>query len=273
MCRFAVALAVVGLCVLPAAAGPDWEEATDGGGDAGLDASGAQPVLGSGAVSTLRGRLAGTSAKDAGKGAVPADFEDVYRVRIAEFSSFSATVDVQFGGAADFPALLTLYRGDGQPLLANKAGFMGLDNSFIQFPATDGSPPPMALQPGEYLIGISGRAWEPLDVVGLPLFVFDFGGEISGPDGPLGPSAMLGAWNGTPQEGDYKIVLTGVLFLPAPCNGADLAPPFGALNFADVQAFLAAFGAGDPEADLAPPAGVFNFADVQAFLAEFGQGC
>ena len=54
---------------------------------------------------------------------------------------------------------------------------------------------------------------------------------------------------------------------------ADLAAPLGTLNFADVQAFLAAFGTEQPEADLAAPMGTFNFADVQAFLSAFGAGC
>ena len=58
-----------------------------------------------------------------------------------------------------------------------------------------------------------------------------------------------------------------------PCNAADLAAPFGTLNFADVQSFLGAFGAGLASADVAAPAGVFNFADVQAFLGLFGVGC
>lgn len=54
---------------------------------------------------------------------------------------------------------------------------------------------------------------------------------------------------------------------------ADLSPPYGVLNFADVQAFLAAFGSGAPAADLALPHGVLNFADAQAFLTSFGAGC
>lgn len=57
------------------------------------------------------------------------------------------------------------------------------------------------------------------------------------------------------------------------CGVADLAEPFGALDFADVLAFLTAFGAMDPAADLAPPLGAFDFADVLAFLTAFGDGC
>ncbi len=54
---------------------------------------------------------------------------------------------------------------------------------------------------------------------------------------------------------------------------ADLAEPFGVLDFSDVTAFLAAFSAGSGEADLAEPFGVFDFSDVTAFLGAFGAGC
>ncbi len=59
----------------------------------------------------------------------------------------------------------------------------------------------------------------------------------------------------------------------AACSAADLAEPFGALDFSDVSAFLVAFGASDPAADLAAPLGTFDFSDVLAFLAAFGAGC
>jgi len=59
---------------------------------------------------------------------------------------------------------------------------------------------------------------------------------------------------------------------PSGCP-ADLAPPFGSLNFFDVSAFLTAFNAQDPAADFAEPFGAFNFFDVSAFLAEYIAGC
>jgi len=59
----------------------------------------------------------------------------------------------------------------------------------------------------------------------------------------------------------------------AACNAADLAEPFGTLDFSDVVAFLTAFGSMNAAADLAPPAGVFDFSDVVAFLTAFGAGC
>jgi len=59
----------------------------------------------------------------------------------------------------------------------------------------------------------------------------------------------------------------------SPCNAADLAGPFGELNFSDVVAFLSAFSLCDPDADLADPFGVCNFSDVLAFLTLFSAGC
>ncbi len=57
------------------------------------------------------------------------------------------------------------------------------------------------------------------------------------------------------------------------CTAADLAQPFGVLDLADLQAFVAGFLANDPIADLAAPAGVFDLADLQAFVASFNGGC
>jgi hypothetical protein len=57
------------------------------------------------------------------------------------------------------------------------------------------------------------------------------------------------------------------------CNAADNAEPFGVLDLADVQGFIAAFTGQGPAADIAAPFGVWDLADVQAFIAEFTAGC
>lgn len=67
---------------------------------------------------------------------------------------------------------------------------------------------------------------------------------------------------------DYLVTDAG-----GPCNDADLAEPFGMLDFSDVVAYLTAFGTMDPAADLAPPFGSFDFTDVVAFLGAFAAGC
>lgn len=56
------------------------------------------------------------------------------------------------------------------------------------------------------------------------------------------------------------------------CNNADLAEPYGTLNFSDVIAFLTAFSEGDPVADFAPPPEVLDFNDVIGFLQTFADG-
>ena len=57
------------------------------------------------------------------------------------------------------------------------------------------------------------------------------------------------------------------------CNAADIAEPFGVLDLADVQSFIAGFTNQDPIADIAAPSGVFDLADVQAFIDGFVAGC
>ncbi len=54
---------------------------------------------------------------------------------------------------------------------------------------------------------------------------------------------------------------------------ADLAAPFGVLNFFDISAFIGAFNAGDPSADLAAPFGSLNFFDVSAYIGLYNAGC
>lgn len=57
------------------------------------------------------------------------------------------------------------------------------------------------------------------------------------------------------------------------CSPADLAAPFGTLNFFDIAAYIALFNAGDPAADLAAPFGVLNFFDLSTYIGLFNQGC
>lgn len=57
------------------------------------------------------------------------------------------------------------------------------------------------------------------------------------------------------------------------CTDADIAEPFGVLDLADLQAFIAGFVSQDPIADIAAPEGVWDLADVQGFIASFNAGC
>ncbi|MEM1183744.1 MAG: GC-type dockerin domain-anchored protein [Planctomycetota bacterium] len=57
------------------------------------------------------------------------------------------------------------------------------------------------------------------------------------------------------------------------CNAGDIAEPFGVLDLADIDAFIAAFLIGGDAADIAPPMGVIDLGDVDAFIAAFLGGC
>lgn len=58
----------------------------------------------------------------------------------------------------------------------------------------------------------------------------------------------------------------------AGCSEADLAEPFGQLDFFDVSAFLNAFNSADPSADFNNDT-LFDFFDVSSFLTRFNAGC
>ncbi len=57
------------------------------------------------------------------------------------------------------------------------------------------------------------------------------------------------------------------------CSVADVAEPFGVINFFDISAFIGLFNAGDDAADLAAPFGTLNFFDISEYIAQFNAGC
>jgi glycosidase len=69
-----------------------------------------------------------------------------------------------------------------------------------------------------------------------------------------------------------QAILEYTVFYQTDC-AADLAAPFGVLDLADINAFIAGFVAQDPAADLAAPFGVFDLADINAFVSAFAAGC
>ncbi|MEZ6243625.1 MAG: GC-type dockerin domain-anchored protein [Phycisphaerales bacterium] len=83
-------------------------------------------------------------------------------------------------------------------------------------------------------------------------------------------------WDSISPNGQFTNTIVGpgaVVVDGGGCNGADIAEPFGQLDFSDVVAFLVAFGAMDPAADVAAPIGQWDFSDVVEFLTLFAQGC
>ncbi|MBZ0172879.1 MAG: hypothetical protein K8E66_10895, partial [Phycisphaerales bacterium] len=72
-------------------------------------------------------------------------------------------------------------------------------------------------------------------------------------------------------DGDADFDLDDVLLIGLPC-AADLAPPYGVLDLADINAFIAAFTAQDLLADLSGD-GLLDLTDVGLFITGFLAGC
>jgi len=60
---------------------------------------------------------------------------------------------------------------------------------------------------------------------------------------------------------------------PDACSMGDIASPFGVLDLADIDGFVAAFGVSADEADLAAPPGVLDVSDIDRFIGGFVDGC
>lgn len=58
-----------------------------------------------------------------------------------------------------------------------------------------------------------------------------------------------------------------------PCSPADVALPYGVLNFFDVAFFIDLYNASSPAADLAAPFGALNFFDIAAYIDSYILGC
>lgn len=141
----------------------------------------------------------------------------------------------------------------------------------------------------EVLLQASGVANTNYDIlfVGSDSVVVDLGAEGPLPaslDGTLSLSAGVVEVTTTSSVTDTFVVIEGLVTADVtttativasaalPDCPADVAAPFGALNFFDVSAFINAFVAQDPSADFLVD-GVFNFFDVSAYISSFSAGC
>ena len=88
-----------------------------------------------------------------------------------------------------------------------------------------------------------------------------------------GTTLNIGGWGTNSLTGNREALLWRMDIPGAgPCNPADVAEPFGQLNFFDVSEFIAIFSAGDSAADINAD-GQFNFFDISAFISLFSSGC
>ena len=86
----------------------------------------------------------------------------------------------------------------------------------------------------------------------------------------LGASPFILRMSDSPFLGAWMVRAIGTE--PAGGCPADLAEPFGVLNFFDLAAYLDLYNAGDPAADWTGD-GLLNFFDLAAYLDDFNAGC
>lgn len=121
-----------------------------------------------------------------------------------------------------------------------------------------------------YLVSNSQNSVRGLSTSGEWLGDFDLNAlDVNGMSGIAFDDAAGKAWVSS-QNGTVYL-LAG--FPPDGCVLADLAPPLGILDLADVGGFIDAFLAGAPVADLAAPFGIFDLNDITTFIDGFLAGC
>ncbi len=129
----------------------------------------------------------------------------------------------------------------------------------------------------------NGGSWTIIDTLGPDSqgggweeYSFDVGSIFATPSSQVRVRFVVGdLGTGSVVEAGVdavKLIQISCVDSPVGCNDADIAEPFGALNFFDISEFLSVFSSGDLAADMNED-GVLNFFDISDFLGVFSSGC
>ncbi len=99
-----------------------------------------------------------------------------------------------------------------------------------------------------------------LDTIDDPARVVQWGFTVTGPN----------VWPGD-ADGLGSVTFSSIPSMLG-CNAADLAEPYGILDLADINAFVAGFITNDPASDL-DNSGIWDLADINIFVGAFIAGC
>ena len=176
------------------AADTTWNEATDGGGDAGQSLGSAQHPTGSGLLTRIRGTIG--SQNDV----------DIYKIHIPDLTKFAATTLL---GAA-FDTQLFLFDENGNGIVSND-DFLVFDQSLITGFGVGG--------PACYYLAISSYDQDPRDASNNQIFpdAFPLSELQQGPNPGAGPlSHWDNAGNPNAGTGQYSIWLFGAEYCDEP---------------------------------------------------------
>lgn len=232
---------------------PDWDEAVNGGGDAGETPGTVQTCSGSGALDTLVGSIAISGDADA------------YLINICNPANFSATtVNDQTGGDTQLwlldPATnLGIVHNDDDP--SGAGGLLSvLTNTFTS-----------SLPAGNYVLVVSRYNSDPIDAAGGLLWSNTPFNDETAPDGPAAGNAWADYNNVASATGAYRVNLSGACLIggaPCPC---DLNND-NVVDISDLALLLANFGTAGPVGDI-NASGVVDISDLALILACFGTNC
>lgn len=213
-----VAVAALAVFVATASAGPIFDEPPGGTGNSTSTATSVVTADGTGDIGLIKGELKGSGGFVGGYG----DYQDVYRIYIADPSVFSAqtfALDPQ-SGLRDPMLYLFDEQGRGIAAMNNLNG----DDLQARLHNGDGAGNPLFTEPGIFYLAITSAMSEPTALFGgeiVPLF------EMGLPEHQTGQVLPHGGWGGEPftgwtaptdpeNIGLYEIGLSGVVSLPIP---------------------------------------------------------
>lgn len=201
-----------------AAAGPVFDEPP--GGDAGTSRDDAKDVKteNGGTVGMITGSLTGT----AGFVGSVYDYQDVYRIYIADPGVFRAETMMLDGEDSLLDPMMFLFNESGFGIIANNN--IGNDQPRSKLVNDDGNGNAFFTEAGIYYLAITSAVSEATAMVGnetVPIFEMGLSENQSGIIQPRSNWAQI-PWTGWTQPtdyenfGHYEIALHGVVSLPAP---------------------------------------------------------
>lgn len=184
--RAAIITACLALIVSSTSFAQTWDEASDGGGDAG-SLRGSSQIVTTATLTTLTGTITSND-------------KDLYRIIVTTGSAFSADV------TADFNAIVFLVDEDGEAVYLNDDR-SGADNQPLlpaghtHSPSTNGD---------VYYLGVTGFGDQPEGFLGDRIFTYTGSGDLTDVHGPSGIATTLLGYNAgfTNPSGSYSIALT-----------------------------------------------------------------
>ncbi len=231
---------------------PQWDENTNGGGDAGDALATAQTPTGTDPFVSIGGTF-------------NTDDVDIYKIRICGGGAFNITTNTTPTGTQD--TQLFMFDTNGAGVVMNDDQVGGAAGLRSTIDST------VAVPDGTYYLAVTRYDRDPLNAGGFPIWEDQPFQSVRAPDGLTnGGDITLASWTGTFTATNigYELAMSGVCFATNVCvadyNGDTV------VDFFDYLDFVADFSSNAPGADFNADT-VIDFFDYLDFVAAFSVGC